>query len=192
MAAEPVLGERLAFTNLPVDLTELQPSEMSFDGKVKVLVGQRSGYELPKGTDTLLDMARRVESRIPDKMEVINVRDLPWTEYKEVLRRVHVNLDQYYSYSPGMNALSSMALGRVAGSGAEPEYYSIIGEEKLRPLLRVSPCEEHLEEELQALVTDYDRLRIMGAEGRQLVEKHNEAGLVTDKYLAHWNRILNR
>lgn len=192
MAARDVLGDRLCFTNLPIDLDELRVSEMPSGDKVRILVGMRSLSVLSKGTARLLELAQRVEKRLPERVEVVNVRDLPWSEYKEVLRGCHINLDQLYSYSPAMNALSSMALGRVAGSGAEPEYYDMIGEKELRPVLRVSPLVDDLEEQLCALAIDCDRLNEMGHQSRRLVEKHNSVALVADRYMAHWENIINR
>ncbi len=191
MAAAPLLGERVCFTNLPADLTDLPFSHLP-QGKIRILTGMRSGYELPKGTDTLLKLSQRVEARMPDIVESVNVRDLPWTEYKRVLASCHINLDQLYSYSPAMNALSSMALGRVAATGAQPEYYSMIGEETLRPLITLSPLEDDMEDKLCALVADHPRLEQMGREGRRLVEKHNSVQLVADRYESHWKKRLEK
>lgn len=188
MAARDVLGDKLCFTNLPIDLDELQSSPMPNGDKVRVLVGMRSLAISSKGTDLLLDMARRVEQRMPDSVEVVNVQDLSWAEYKKVLRSCHINLDQMYSYSPAMNALSSMALGRVAGSGAEPEFYDIVGEPELRPVFQISPLIEDLEEQLAVLVSDRDRLEQMGRDSRAFVEKHNSVKLVADRYETHWNK----
>lgn len=190
MAAREVLGERLCHTNLPADLRELPQSEFRIEGKVKLLVGMRSGYVVSKGTDTLLALARNVESRLPDIVETVNVRDLPWAEYRKVLTQCHINLDQLYSYSPAMNALSSMALGRIAASGAQPEYYDIIGEKDLHPVFSLSPLEEDMEERLCRLLTDPARMEAMARDSRRLVERHNSVEIVADRYESHWNKLL--
>lgn len=191
IAASPLLGEKLSFTNLPVNLTELPFSPLPETGKIRILVGMRSGYEVSKGTDILLETARRVEAAIPERAEVVNVRDMPWSEYKKVLASCHINLDQLYSYSPAMNALSTMALGRIAGTGAEPEYYSMT-EPILRPIFQLSPLLiDDMEDRLRALIEDPERMTRMGADSRRLVERHNSVEKVADRYESHWNKILN-
>ena len=49
------------------------------------------------------------------------------------MRQSHLLLDQLYSYSPATNALQAMAMGVVAASGAQPEYYEYIGNPAERP-----------------------------------------------------------
>lgn len=192
MAARPELGDRLIFTNLPIDLTELQPAHFRIDGKVRILVGMRSELILSKGTDTLLKAAQLVEKEMPGRVEVVNVRDMPWRNYKEELKRAHIVLDQLYSYSPGMNALSAMALGRVTGTGAQPEYYDYLGEES-RPLFELAPAPaEEIAGRLKTLIADEEKMAGMGAGGRAIVERHNDVRIVADRYLEHWENILNR
>lgn len=192
MAAESMLGERLMFTNLPVDLDELtfSPMETPEDGKVRILVGMRKGYEMRKGTDRLLAIARNLERSMPEKVEVVNVSNLPWNDYKRVLASCHINLDQLYSYSPAMNALSSMSLGRVAATGAEPEYYSILTDSGIenhdKPLIRLSPLEENITETLTQLIENPTRLRSMGEDARHIVERNNALSVVASRYEKHW------
>lgn len=191
MAARPVLGDRLAFTNLPIDLRSLSPAPFEISDKVNILVGMRSGNELNKGTERLLEIAKRVEKDMPERVKVLNIKDLPFNEYLEALRGAHLVLDQLYSYSPGMNALYTMALGRVSGSGAQPEYYDMIGEDELRPIFELSPLNTDLEGHIRELVADSDRLCTMAAEGRLLVERHNDSRLVASRYEEHWKYILD-
>lgn len=192
IAARDTLGDRLCHTNLPVDLQELQSGAMDISGRIRVLVGMRSGYEISKGTDRLLAIARKAESLTDGRLETVNVRDLPWSRYREVLASCHINLDQLYSYSPAMNALSTMALGRVAASGAQPEYYDIIGERELRPVISLSPLdEESILDQLIRYASVPELLLAKGEESRRLVERHNAATLVATRYEAHWHRILH-
>lgn len=192
MAARPILGDRLVYAGLPVDLKMLTPHPFPETGKIRLLVGMRSYSILQKGTDTLLKMARTLEKEMPERFETDNVTDLPWTEYLRHIREAHIVLDQLYSYSPGMNALNTMALGRVSASGAEPEYYDMIGETELRPIIPLSPLQEDIPGTLVKLAENPDLLRKMAADGRRLVEKHNDVRIIADRYEAHWQKILNR
>lgn len=190
MAARPVLGDRLAFTNLPVDLSGLSYTPLEVGDTLRLFIGMKGGMEVRKGTSVLLQTAKELERDMPDKVEVACVRNLSLHDYLEKMRHSHIVLDQLYSYSPATNALQAMALGRVAGSGAQPEYYEYIGYTDRRPVLSLSPGEE-LKERLRAFALDPSPLMEMSRQGRELVEKHNSLPMVTDRYVAHWNKIID-
>lgn len=189
MAARPLLSERLAFTNIPVDLSELSFSPMDISGKIRLFIGIRSGMEIRKGTAYLLDLCRRLEREMPDRCVTECVRDLPLREYLQHMASSHIVLDQLYSYSPGTNGFQAMALGRVAGTGAQPEFYEYIGETQSRPIFTLSPLED-TETRLRELILNPEKMPAMGAEGRRIVEKNNDVAIVADRFLNHWNNIL--
>lgn len=122
-------------------------------------------------------------------MEV--VESLPYAEYVERMSRSHVILDQLYSYTPATNALLAMARGMVAVSGAEPEYYDLIGERDNHPIINVVPTREgDIDEKLEWIVTHRDRLPQLSRQSRAFVEKHNAAPVVAQRYLSFWNSLL--
>lgn len=190
MASRPALGDRLLFTGLPIDLSSFGYSPLVTDDRVNLFVGMRSFSVARKGTDRLLDMVRGIERDMPDRCVVTNVRDMPLDEYNRQVGRAHIVFDQLYSYSPGMNALGAMAMGRVAATGAEPEYYSYIGEPDERPILRLSPLDPDIEERVRALVADPRPLAAMGAAGRRLVERHHDVRHVAGLFERHWQESL--
>lgn len=192
VASAPYLGDRLTYIGIPVDLTRIrQPKGMpGVSEKVNVLVGIKSEMEIMKGTGLLLEAAREVESRHPELCEVGVARDLPLDEYLRRLESAHVVADQLYSYTPATNALQTMAMGKVALSGAEPEYYDFIGEEKMRPIVNVTPEPGQAAAQIERLVTDRTLLTGLASQGRAFVERHNAAGVVADRFLQAWEKVL--
>lgn len=196
MAARSLLGDRLAFANIPVDLGTLPYSPVEpRDGKIRILVGMRPGQIDSKGTDILLDLCREIESEMPGRCEVKNVYGLTLKQYIEELKQAHIVIDQLYSYSPGTNGLQTMALGRIPATGGQPEFYSYIGEPQWAenpaagPILSLSPLDTDMKERITALIEDPDRMRQMSIDGRRLVEKNNDSAIVAKKFTAHWNRL---
>ena len=121
------------------------------------------------------------------------MENLPYDEYTHRMRQSHVILDQLYSYTPGTNALIAMAQGLVAVSGAEPEYYDLIGETINKPIINVSPLVEgDIDRKLTWLVEHRDQLPAMARASRAFVEKHNAASVVAQRYLDFWQGLLNR
>ena len=100
-------------------------------------------------------------------------------------------LDQLYSYTPATNALLAMAQGLVAVSGAEPEYYDFIGEHDNHPIVNVSPLVEgDIDAQLEHLVLHRDELPARARASRAFVERHNDAPVVAQLFVEHWNKLI--
>lgn len=194
MAARPHLGDRLEFTNIPVDLTGLDFSPLDISGKINLFIGMRGGMEIQKGTAKLLEMCGRLEREIPDRCTVTCVRNLPLADYLNKMRGSHIVLDQLYSYSPGTNGFQAMALGRVAATGAQPEFYEYIGEPDKGAIIPLSPLKSMTDWEgyLRSLIEDPSPMQEMAKEGRRIVEKHNDVGIVARKFLNHWQTVIEK
>lgn len=192
MAARPVLGDRLCYAGLPIDLAEFPFTPMPDSEKVRIMVGYFPDRMVEKGTDRLLALARRLEKEHPGRIEAMPVTGLPLRDYLREMASAHIVLDQLYSYSPGMNALDAMALGRVAGSGGQPEFYEMTGEAALRPVLNVSPLETDLDERILRLVENRGEMARLGRQGREFVERHNDVRLVASRYESHWEKMASR
>lgn len=188
MAARPVLGDKVFFTNIPVDLSSLPFSPLHIDGPLRLFIGIRGGKEIQKGTAYMLSVAKELEKEMPDKVTVDCVRNLSLRDYLDRMKESHIVLDQYYAYSPATNALQAMALGKVAATGAQPEYYDYINHHSTRPIFSLSPFEKPLKERLRSLILDPSPLVGMAAEGRKIVERNNDVVTVAGRFLEAWER----
>lgn len=194
MPVKDILGDKVAFTNLPIDFSELKVTPTHFEGdKVNILVGMRSGFEDMKGARKLHKMALEIEAEMPEKVKVHLAKDLPFKEFLEMLAKSDIVLDQLYSYSPAMTALYGMALEKVVATGGQPEYYQSIGNPIEQPIFTISPLEkeEDLKKRLIELINDRDRILELGKQGRNLVLNNNKAEFVAKKFLDHWQKYGN-
>lgn len=197
MAARPVLGDRLAFVNLPIDLSSLPYAPLEVEGKLRFFVGMKREMALQKGTGKMLDILQRLALEYPDRCEVECVSNLPLAEYLVRMRRAHVVIDQLYAYSPATNALQAMAQGKVSATGAMPEYYDYINRDAdnsdiyalcPEPVLKASPTED-MEEVFRRLIVDPSRLSAMSRAGRMIVERHNALPRVVERMEQHWHYL---
>ena len=134
--------------------------------------------------------ALQVVEAHPDLCEVEVVESVPYKEYLSLMSHSHVILDQLYSYTPATNALLGMAHGLVAVSGAEPEYYELIGETENHPIVNVSPLVQgDIEEKLEWIIKNKSQLPALSRASRAFVEKHNAARTVASRYLAFWENL---
>lgn len=185
--------EKIKFSNLPIELDSLKFSPLVFDGPIRILIGMRGNMEIQKGTAKILEICKSLEKELEGKCEVRVIKNLPLVEYLEELRNSHIVIDQLYSYSPGFNALQTMALGRITASGGQPEYYDYIGESK-HPIFCLDPLEDDktIKNRLKELILDTKRMISMSKEGRRLVEINNNIKNVTTLIEKHWVSIMNK
>ena len=189
MVAKPLLGDKVAFTNLPVDFSSL-PSPSNFvNGKVKLFVAMRSGVEHWKGTTTLLNIAKEIENEFPDLVEVEVAKDLSFQEFLLRMSRSDIVLDQLFAYSPAMTALYAMGMGKVVATGAQPEYYEYIGNPEIKPLFSLSPSDDDIKERLINLIQNKQKILLDGAESKKIALKCNDAKEVTSRFIHHWTRF---
>ncbi|MBQ9465807.1 MAG: glycosyltransferase family 1 protein [Muribaculaceae bacterium] len=187
-AYRPVLGSRATYGGIPVDTAALQPVPRGDEPpqKVRLFIGIQRDRTVIKGTDRLLEAARRLHDRHPEQVELDVVENLPYNDYVQRMRHSHVLLDQLYSYTPATNALIAMAQGIATVSGGEPEYYDLLGERDLRPIINVDPTVEgDLDARLEWLVSPDGRAALprLWRESRTLVERHNSAAIVAHRWL---------
>ena len=186
--------EPLAYAGIPIDTHSLTYTPLQREPqKVRFFIGIQPDRTVIKGTDRLLEALKRVHDRYPDLCEVEVAQRLPYAQYTQRMRSSHVIVDQLYSYTPATNALIGMAQGLVAVSGAEPEYYSLIGERDNRPIVNVDPMTDgDIDAKLEYIINNKNLLPQWSRRSREFVEKHNAAPIVAQRYLDFWNKLSGR
>lgn len=188
IAAEPILKDKLTYIPLPINLENLKFTTPDLSGKLKIMVGIRRGgfRELQKGSLILADTARALEKQYPDRCEAVIVENQPLSVYLKLLSESHIVLDQLYAYSPATNALQTMALGKLSGSGAQPEYYQFIGEPDRGAILSLSPLDNSWKDRLEKIINNPDQLIPISHEARRLVETHHDVRMIATRFLDFW------
>lgn len=191
-AYRPLLSDRLAYGGIPIDVDSLSLRPLDHEPeRVRFFIGIQRDRTVIKGTDRLLASLQRVHDRYPNLCEMERVENLPYAEYTRRMRASHVLLDQLYSYTPATNALIAMAQGLVAVSGAEPEYYDLIGEPTLHPIVNVTPYnDEDIDRQLESIIHQKSLLPQWSRDSREFVIRNNAAQVVAERHLHFWNQLL--
>lgn len=190
MVAKPILGEKVTFTNLPIDFSQLPEPSNFTDGKTTLYMAMRSGVEHWKGTKTLYKIVQEIEQEMPTKVKVELAQDLSLNDFLLRMAKSDIVLDQLYAYSPAMTALYAMGMGKVAATGGQPEYYSYINEPQSQPLLALSPLDKDIKDRLIELINNPENIILRGKEGRKIALRNNDSKIVAKKFIDHWNKIL--
>lgn len=189
---KPLLGDKLAYGGIPIDTASVEPIILDREPeKVKFFIGIQRDRNILKGTDLLLEAARRTVDRYPTRCELTVVESVPYDEYIKMLCSSHVLLDQLYSYTPATNALLAMARGLVAVSGAEPEFYDLIDEHDNQPIINVSPLiEGDIDAKLEWLVQNKNEIPNLSRLSQEFVVKHNDAHVVAQRHIDFYKKLL--
>ena len=183
----------LFYGGIPIDTDQLKFREYTprESGKINILVGIKKEQIQLKGTDILLNAAKEVERRHPQKCTVNVAENLKLSDYISLVDDSDIILDQIFSYTPATNALQALAMGKITFSGAEPEFYDFIDEKSIRPIVNALPDYNSIVESLENIVTSPDDLLArISREGRVFVEKYNSVDVVTNNFLEAWNQTI--
>lgn len=184
----PYYNEKLAYIPLPVNLEKIKKTEIGVEEKLNFFVGINKSRTHIKGTDRLYNTLLSIQSKYKDIVSISKVESISYAEYVKSIVKSDVVLDQLYSYSPAMNGLLTMALGKVLVSGAEPEMYKLLGEKENKPIVNVIPSEDDIFNKLETIILNRSQLKEISDNSRAFVEKHHEHIRVAQQYLDFWTR----
>ncbi|MBC7488939.1 MAG: glycosyltransferase [Glaciimonas sp.] len=169
---------------IPINCDQIKFQKNVFLNKITFFHGlNRPGF---KGTHIIEKCFSELMRKYPSDVECIIAGKLPFSKYMEVLSKVNVSVDQVYSYSLGMNALYSMAQGKVVVGGAEPES-SILYEGELPPVYNALPGHESLMGVFEKILDERKDLNHISIASRDFVAAKHAPALSAAKYINYWN-----
>lgn len=163
---------------LPIYLDDIEVSNIKSD-KIVIFHGLNRAS---KGTSFILEALDLIKLKYADKVEVVVDGKLPLQEYIQLLRRTHIVIDQCYGYSYGMNALYSMAMGKVVLSGNEPECMIEFNQPQL-PVINILPNTQDIVDKLEQLLSDPHSIDRIGKQSRVFVEQYHASTVVAQQYI---------
>lgn len=182
------IRDKMKFIPFPI----VTPSDCNIaghDGKLRIFAGISRGRNAYKGTDIMLAAAEKLQKKYPEQVELRKVEGVPFDEYCRLLDGSDAVLDQLYSYTPAMNSLLAMSKGIINVGGGEPENYSILGEDELRPIINVLPDKESVYRELEQLVLHPERIPALKRQSIEYVHRHHDYVKVARQYVEFYSKL---
>jgi glycosyltransferase involved in cell wall biosynthesis len=187
-AYKPHYEQKLCYIPLPINTDRIQLSISRPEDKIRFFLGINKARSSFKGTDRLHQGLLALQQKYPNEVELNVAESVCYEEYTQLLAASHVVIDQLYSYTPAMNGLIALAMGKTLVSGAEPEMYQLLDEETNRPIVNVFPSEEDIFNKLEYIVSNKDKLPQWSLDGRLFVETHHQYMTVAQQYLDFWKQ----
>jgi glycosyltransferase involved in cell wall biosynthesis len=167
---------------IPIDISNYKKS-FEIGKKLIFFHGlTRPGF---KGTSLIKKSFEKLTENYPNDVECIVDGKMSFSKYIEILARTNISVDQVFSYSLGMNALFSMAQGKIVCGGVETES-SILYDGQLPPAINLKPDANEI---YDSLVSVLDRRAMLGDisdSSRAFVEKYHNSLAVAQRYVDVW------
>ncbi|MBW1656535.1 glycosyltransferase [Flavobacterium quisquiliarum] len=170
----------------PINIDKLPFQPIEINDKIIIFHGINTDNYLKKGNDYFEKVLEIIEKKYGDKIEIITVRSVPYSEYINLYNRSHILLDQIYGYDQGYNALESMAKGKVVFTNAETEfmeYYKLTENVCINSI----PDVDYLVNELSFLIDNPEEITAIGKRARAFIEKEHDYIKIAEQYVQKWN-----
>ena len=177
---------KCCFIPNPVNIDKIQCIENPINDKIIIFHGKNKYGFVKKGSVYFEAALEEIKLKYGDKIEIVLVNSLPYSEYEKLLNRSHIVLDQVYSFDQGYNALEAMAKGKVVFTGAENEFYehyNLTSKVAINALENVN----YLVEELSILIDNPKQIIEIGQNARTFIENEHNYIAIAKKYIEIWN-----
>jgi glycosyltransferase involved in cell wall biosynthesis len=169
----------------PINTEKLEFTSPNFKDKIVIFHGINTANYFKKGNDFFEKALEIINSKYPNRIEIITTNDIPYNTYIQLYNRAHIILDQIFAYDQGYNALEAMAKGKVVFTGAEIEFQNYYKLEK-KVAINALPNVDYLVNELSYLIENPIEISAIGKRARQFVEKEHNYINNAQKYLNTW------
>lgn len=164
---------------MPINTDKVKYEPNKLNGKLVVFHGLNR--EAAKGTPYVRKAFEILSKKYPNDLELVIDGQMPLNTYLDFIKRVNVVVDQTSSYSIAMNALYSMAMGKVVLGGAEPASINALGYETM-PVLNIKPDPDQIVSQIEYVLDHKNNIEEMGLKSRQFVEKYHNYIDVAKQY----------
>jgi len=168
---------------LPINTAKIKYSPNVVSGRLVIFHGITRYWT--KGTNHVEKAFEVLERKYPNDLDLRINEHLPLNEYLNELKIANVIIDQTSSYSCGMNALFSLAMGKIVMGGAEPESLVSLGISQ-SPVVNILPDSDDIVRKIEFLLENRSKVEEMGFNSRKLIEEHHDYIKVAQQYVREW------
>jgi len=168
---------------IPINVDKVKYSINNVNKKLVIFHGlNRYGF---KGTKYVEDAFLRIKKRYGDDVQLIIDGQMSFEKYISIINKANIVIDQTNSYSCGLNALYSMAIGKVVLGGAEPESLTALGIES-SPVINILPDPDDIVKKIETIISNKKSIEVISVNSRDYIEKNHDYKKIADMYLKVW------
>jgi glycosyltransferase involved in cell wall biosynthesis len=141
-----------------------------------------------KGGEYILKAFEILSKKYPHDADFFCKGGLPFNDYIQLLQRTNVVLDDANAYSLGMNALFSMAQGKIVMGGAEDVAAKEL-EYTFCPAINISSNVNQIINAVEMVIENRKDIEEIGYNSRSFVELFHDHQTIAQKYINLWDKL---
>ena len=172
---------------LPVNIDEIEYNENNIKND-KIVFFHGINRVKDKGSNYIIAAMKLIQEKYPNDVECIIANRMPYNQYWNAIKNANVIIDQCKGYGYGVNAIISMAKGKVVMSGAEKDMLNA-GHLDNCPIINILPNVQQICNEMEKIIAKRkDIFPNVGFLGRQYVELNHNYLTIAKQYLDEWKK----
>ena len=142
-----------------------------------------------KGSNFIRDSFIYLNNKYKERHQFNLAKTMPYNKYLEFInKKVDCVVDQTYAYDPGINALISMAKGKIVFGGCETAYMESLPIDK-PPLINIKPSTKHIIFQIEHFLDNLTKVNEISKEGHGFVSDYHDHIKISEKYVNTWKMI---
>jgi glycosyltransferase involved in cell wall biosynthesis len=172
---------------LPVNMDHILYKDNIVFGKIVIFHGiNRIGF---KGTEIISDAFKVLQYKYPKHVEVVIKGQMPYSDYLNIIQRANIIVDQLFNEGFGMNALISMAMGKITVCGDVTKTILELNINETSPTVSVYPTVEDIVNQISKYINNNDLIAEQGYQSMAFVKKYFNHINVAEMYLESWGQV---
>lgn len=164
---------------LPVSLPENRPTSVAHD-RINIFHGlNRYGF---KGTHIVERVFNDLNGEYSEKVNFLINGKLTFNNYIKLLDLQDVVVDQIFNQSMGINALLTLAKGKILVTG-DPSPACNMLNIPLPPMITIEPSIVGLKRGIEYVIENYEKLKVLKDDGREYVRKFHAPEVIANKFI---------
>ena len=170
----------------PINMNHIKYQENKVLKKIVIFHGiNRVGF---KGTKIITAALSKIQKKYPKDVEVVIDGRVPYHDYLNLLERTNIVVDQIYNEGYGMNALISMAMGKIVVCGDVTKTVNGLNITDSIPSISVEPTEDDIFNKIEVLICQKKVIKQLGHESMVFVRNNFNHIKVAQMYLDLWSK----
>jgi hypothetical protein len=139
-----------------------------------------------KGTRFVEKAFEKLKQKYPCELDLRIEGKLPFDQYTKLLTNTNIVIDQVNSHSNGVNALISLAKGKIVLGGGEQIALPSLNQ-KSTPVFNITPNDSSIFDTIEYLLQNKCRFEEIGYLGRKFIEENHNHINIAEKYINIWS-----
>lgn len=169
---------------IAINSSTIQYSPNRINDKIIIFHGlNKYGF---KGTRFVEKAFKYLNQKYPNELDLRIEGKLPFDQYTKLLSNTNIVIDQVNSHSNGVNALISLAMGKIVLGGGEQISLQSLNQ-KSTPVFNITPNDYSIINNIEHLIENKKEFESLGWAGRKFIMDNHCHIKVAEEYLKVWN-----